>query len=119
MKKVEKSYGLPLVHRSIQHLQHENDGFLFTSATAPYNLGTCETMLKWKPPHMNSIDFSVHTSFFSCFIHELFSYYFKIHIVGGTDGRPHFMLYVLRTNTDYAEFGELVPDSDAMRAEVH
>ena len=59
MKKVEKSYGLKLVLDSIEHLQHANDGLIFTSAVAPYTLGTCEKMLKWKPPEMNSIDFKV------------------------------------------------------------
>lgn len=44
----------------IQNLPHKNDGLIFTKIDdAPYKPGTCNYIIKWKPPHMNSIDFLV------------------------------------------------------------
>ena len=40
-------------------LEHENDGIIFTVDAAPYYMGVCPHILKWKPLHLNSIDFSV------------------------------------------------------------
>ena len=39
-------------------LLHNNDGLIYTIDACPYYPGTCEDIIKWKPPHMNSIDFS-------------------------------------------------------------
>lgn len=36
---------------------HETDGLIFQPVPNPYQLGTCETILKWKPHTLNSIDF--------------------------------------------------------------
>lgn len=36
---------------------HEKDGLIFQPVSAPYVGGTCHNILKWKPPHLNSIDF--------------------------------------------------------------
>ena len=36
---------------------HEKDGLIFQPVDAPYTGGTCHTILKWKPPNLNSIDF--------------------------------------------------------------
>lgn len=36
---------------------HEKDGLIFQPVDAPYTGGTCYEILKWKPPHLNSIDF--------------------------------------------------------------
>lgn len=60
-KPVELSYGLTKVLAvDIPKLKHGNDGLIFTSVNAPYSFGTCEKMLKWKPPSENSIDFQLH-----------------------------------------------------------
>ena len=40
-------------------LEHENDGMIFTVDGAPYYMGQCHHILKWKPFHLNTIDFSV------------------------------------------------------------
>jgi mRNA guanylyltransferase len=40
-------------------LLHENDGLIFTIDACPYYPGTCEEIVKWKPPHMNTIDFDL------------------------------------------------------------
>lgn len=38
-------------------LLHENDGLILTVDKCPYYPGTCKHVLKWKPLHMNTIDF--------------------------------------------------------------
>jgi hypothetical protein len=38
-------------------LVHENDGLIFTVDECPYYPGTCQEIVKWKPPNMNTIDF--------------------------------------------------------------
>lgn len=42
------------------HITHETDGLIFAKDHEPYSAGTCETLLKWKPPNKNSFDFKVH-----------------------------------------------------------
>jgi len=46
-----------LIHSN--YLMHENDGLIFTIDCVPYYPGTCEQIVKWKPPHMNTIDFKI------------------------------------------------------------
>ena len=36
---------------------NENDGCIFTPAKLSYPIKTCNALLKWKPPHLNSVDF--------------------------------------------------------------
>ncbi|XP_004536441.1 mRNA-capping enzyme [Ceratitis capitata] len=38
-------------------LLHEPDGLIFQPSKQPYTAGVCSDVLKWKPFHMNSIDF--------------------------------------------------------------
>ena len=38
-------------------LLHENDGLIFTVDACPYYPGSCAEIRKWKPVHMNTIDF--------------------------------------------------------------
>ena len=45
------------MHRYINYLPHENDGLIFTKLNSPYKPGTDDTLIKWKPPYLNSIDF--------------------------------------------------------------
>jgi len=40
-----------------QQLSHEPDGLIFQPSDEPYLPGQCKTILKWKPPSLNSIDF--------------------------------------------------------------
>lgn len=36
-----------------------NDGVIFAPCQMPYVVGSCSALLKWKPPHLNSIDFEL------------------------------------------------------------
>lgn len=40
-------------------LPHNNDGLIFSRNSSPYIAGANENFLKWKPAHLNSIDFLV------------------------------------------------------------
>ena len=43
-------------------VSHEQDGLVFQKWNAPYVGGTNFSVLKWKPPHLNTIDFSMRLS---------------------------------------------------------
>ncbi|KAA1106111.1 Dcp1p-Dcp2p decapping enzyme complex alpha subunit [Puccinia graminis f. sp. tritici] len=64
LKTMELAYGIDKVlHYDLPKLTHGNDGLIFTSATAPYRIGTDPKILKWKPPSENSIDFRLELRF--------------------------------------------------------
>ena len=47
-----------LFKQYIPLLPHANDGVIFTkNKDAPYYSGTNNDIVKWKPPHLNTIDF--------------------------------------------------------------
>lgn len=48
-----------LMTKVVPRLEHENDGLIFTADACPYYAGTCEQIFKWKPLHLNSIDFNL------------------------------------------------------------
>ncbi|KAJ8660268.1 hypothetical protein O0I10_004130 [Lichtheimia ornata] len=63
-KEQQFTYHLDTVfNQIIPALKHGNDGLIFTSVNAPYSLGTCDKMIKWKPANENSIDFKIHLKF--------------------------------------------------------
>ena len=45
-----------------QTLSHEPDGLIFQPSKEPYMPGRCDDVLKWKPLHMNSVDFRLKIS---------------------------------------------------------
>lgn len=59
IKKMYKSYGFAEAYITRDTLTHECDGLMFTRVNAPYVFGTCNTLYKWKPPHLNTIDFEM------------------------------------------------------------
>ncbi|KAI7899675.1 mRNA capping enzyme, catalytic domain-containing protein [Cokeromyces recurvatus] len=59
LKKMERSYGLHVVFDQIPKLKHKSDGIIWTPVKYPYTPGTCEKLLKWKPPELNTVDFRI------------------------------------------------------------
>jgi mRNA-capping enzyme len=57
MHKSEELRTQKSVARFPGQIEHEMDGLIFASVKQVYERGSCLTLLKWKPPDMNSIDF--------------------------------------------------------------
>ncbi len=57
-KNMSLGYGVEMVFREIlPNLPHGYDGLIFTCRNSPYQFGTDQHILKWKPANENSIDF--------------------------------------------------------------
>ena len=80
----------------IPKLQHDNDGLIMSREDEGYISGRCDTLLKWKPPSLNSIDFRL-----------------KIHSVKAREGLlagKAYNLMVMNDGTrDEINFAELNP----------
>ncbi|KAH8553433.1 mRNA capping enzyme, catalytic domain-containing protein [Umbelopsis sp. PMI_123] len=107
-KEQQFSYHLDTIFNDIiPNLKHGNDGLIFTSVNGPYSLGTCETMLKWKPANENSIDFKISLEFPPSG---------TIPGVVDTTAKPRIALWVWRGGRDYIPFGEMgVTDEEWFR----
>ncbi|CEP09075.1 hypothetical protein [Parasitella parasitica] len=81
----------------IPKLKHGNDGLIFTSVNAPYSMGTCNKMLKWKPLNENSVDFKV----------SLFFPGGSLPGVKDYTAKPRIDLLVWQGGNDYRFFAEL------------
>jgi len=65
MKRMEKAYGLEMMFREVlPNLPHGNDGLVFTKRESNYTVGTDPNIIKWKPPHENTIDFRLQIGLF-------------------------------------------------------
>ena len=63
-KRMERSYGIEKMFKeTLPKLPHGNDGLVFTCRTTPYQFGTDQHILKWKPAEENSIDFRMTLEF--------------------------------------------------------
>lgn len=98
MKTMYKPYHMQhLFAEVIPSLAHENDGLIFTPVEDPYRSGTCQRMLKWKPAHLNSIDFKLAKS------------------EDSQTGKPKLILQVAQSgqHKDYAPFKPEPEDEEA------
>jgi mRNA guanylyltransferase len=57
LKDMMKSYGLGAILEAIPTMKHSNDGLIFTAVTDQYLLKKRSRTLKWKLPHLNTVDF--------------------------------------------------------------
>ncbi|EPR79324.1 mRNA capping enzyme subunit alpha [Spraguea lophii 42_110] len=58
IKRMYKSYGIVDAYKNNTQ-SVETDGLIFTPINEPYSLGSSKKLLKWKPPHLNTIDFLI------------------------------------------------------------
>jgi len=64
-KDMQKSYGTEMLFKDvIPKLKHGNDGLVFTRVYSDYVSGTDQNIIKWKPPHENTIDFRLQMGLF-------------------------------------------------------
>ncbi|KAL6705144.1 Dcp1p-Dcp2p decapping enzyme complex alpha subunit [Coniothyrium glycines] len=67
-KKVYSAYSLQeMFNKVLPTLKHGNDGLIFTCKNTRYEFGTDRHILKWKPPHENTIDFKLRLGEFPLF----------------------------------------------------
>lgn len=48
-----------IFEKMVPKLPHENDGLIFTRNSKPYPVGATSSIIKWKPPEYNTIDFLI------------------------------------------------------------
>lgn len=85
----------------IPKLPHGNDGLIFTCKSTPYVSGTDQHILKWKPPHENTVDFRLQLGAFP-----------TEHDADGTpfedfDQKPEMELLVFHGGSTYKHFAML------------
>ncbi|EOO04446.1 putative mrna capping enzyme alpha protein [Phaeoacremonium minimum UCRPA7] len=64
MKDMQLGYGIEKMFGEVlPHLKHGNDGLIFTCVGTPYQFGTDQHILKWKPAEENTVDFKLRLEF--------------------------------------------------------
>lgn len=90
---------------TLPNLPHGNDGLVFTCQETPYRFGTDENIIKWKPPHENTIDFRLNLD------EQSFPQFDpqdgEEEWIPDYDAKPVFGLDVLHDRGDHHEFAKL------------
>lgn len=103
MKKMEKPYGTEMMFKDVlPSLPHGNDGLIFQCTETPYVSGTDEHILKWKPPHENTVDFLLQLGDFPMIDPGDGDQPYPDY-----DAKPTFRLYVNNGGGEYAQFAPL------------
>lgn len=85
-------------------LKHGNDGLIFTCKSTRYEFGTDRHILKWKPPHENTIDFKLRLGDFPLIDPEDG----EEGLIPDYDAMPtSFHLLVQHNNNNYQHFADL------------
>ncbi|KAG8918717.1 Dcp1p-Dcp2p decapping enzyme complex alpha subunit [Tulasnella sp. 418] len=104
VKRMERAYSIEMIlNEVIPKLQHAHDGLIFTNANSGYVVGTDPSILKWKPPSENSVDFKLDLRFPP----------FRGHVTEGLDyyAKPTFVLLAWCGGAKY-EFFDTMQVSD-------
>lgn len=100
-KKPSTAYAAPQMFKEVlPNLPHGNDGLIFTCKDTPYVSGTDQHILKWKPPHENTIDFKLQIGAFPMARDEDGEF-------EDFDQIPDIELLVYHGNKDYRTFAKL------------
>ncbi|KXS19792.1 DNA ligase/mRNA capping enzyme [Gonapodya prolifera JEL478] len=59
LKPLQLAYHTAKVFEDMLNVHHGTDGVIFTSKSSAYAIGTCQTMIKWKPAEENTVDFRI------------------------------------------------------------
>ncbi|KAI9693558.1 MAG: Dcp1p-Dcp2p decapping enzyme complex alpha subunit [Bogoriella megaspora] len=106
-KSVQKSYGVMMMFKDIlPNLAHGNDGLIFTCKSTPYEFGTDEHILKWKPAHENTVDFRLVLGDFPTEVYE------EHGEMPDYDAKPSFELWVLHRSEVWHYFDHLHVSDD-------
>ncbi|KAF2763394.1 mRNA-capping enzyme subunit alpha [Pseudovirgaria hyperparasitica] len=108
-KGMEFPYAMGVMfNEKLPNLEHGNDGLIFTCCNTSYKHGTDENIIKWKPPHENTIDFRLDLQQFPMIDPE-----------DGEDGMipdydaiPTFSLLIGESANKFSEFGTLHLEPD-------
>ncbi|CAI6334496.1 unnamed protein product [Periconia digitata] len=104
-KQFQPAYHLSnLFDNVLPNLKHGNDGLIFTCKSSRYVFGTDQGILKWKPPHENTIDFRLRLGDFPLFDPEDG----EEGLIPDYDAMPEsFHLLVNHGSRDYRHFANL------------
>ncbi|KAF2721202.1 mRNA capping enzyme, alpha subunit [Polychaeton citri CBS 116435] len=121
MKNMQRGYGIMMMFKDVlPRLLHGNDGLIFTCITEEYVAGTDPHILKWKPPHENTIDFRLFIESFPTSADEEGEYEdywakpkITIHVNHGNGVyRPHTEPYLALTDEEWENIKKLEEQID-------
>jgi len=104
-KKTYPAYSIrQMLENVLPTLKHGNDGLIFTCKSTRYEFGTDRHILKWKPPHENTIDFKLRIGEFPL-VDPMDG---EEGLIPDYDAMPtSFELLILHNNSQYERFANL------------
>ncbi|KAF2675465.1 mRNA capping enzyme, alpha subunit [Microthyrium microscopicum] len=112
LKDMDKPYALDeMFSKKLPNLPHGNDGLVFTCKNGPYQFGTDDQILKWKPANENSVDFKLQLGAF-----PMWDPGDGAGPVEDYDAVPELNLCIHHSNGDYRKFADLFVTDDEWEA---